>query len=192
MRLLQSNPSGAGEQINLFNSDFSGYWPAQRESTGVNNSQYCRLIELLQDYKHGARELETKGDRWREKLFLSVWGEQKRQMQSFQSPFKIVLKQFNVVRWCSFKNWHHWLNLTMDHSSLLQSYYTSIHPLVRKLASSLFFQIYASTLLWTWPASTDILKTFCGKRSSTLHGNYDCVSGRLHLIRLLNEAAGST
>ena len=49
-----------------------GYWPAQRESIGVNNSQCCRLIELLQDYKHGARELETKGDRWRGGSYSSL------------------------------------------------------------------------------------------------------------------------
>lgn len=54
---LWSDPSAPVEQINLFNSDYVlGYWPAQRKSTGVNNGPYCVPIELLQDYKHGARE----------------------------------------------------------------------------------------------------------------------------------------
>lgn len=54
---LWSDPSAPAEQINLFNSDdVLGYWPAQRKSIGVNNGPCCEPIELLQDYKHGARE----------------------------------------------------------------------------------------------------------------------------------------
>lgn len=56
----RSDPSAPVEQINHFNSDcVSGYWPTQiykKKSTGVNNGLYCRPIELLQDYKHGARQ----------------------------------------------------------------------------------------------------------------------------------------
>jgi len=57
---LWSDLSGHVDQINLFNSDYGlSYWPAQRKSIGVNNGSYCVPIELLQDYKHGARETEA-------------------------------------------------------------------------------------------------------------------------------------
>ena len=54
---LWSDPSTPLEQINLFNSTTSLAIDQHREkSIGVNNGPYCEPIELLQDYKHGARE----------------------------------------------------------------------------------------------------------------------------------------
>lgn len=79
------------EQINLFNSDFFLLMTSTEKSIGVNNSSYCETIELLQDYKHGARESwRPMGIDGGKKLFVSVW-EKQRQMWSFHKPLNRLM-----------------------------------------------------------------------------------------------------
>lgn len=79
---------------------------------------------------------------------------------------------------------HYWLSSTLDHSAIPQSHYTSTHPLLGELASSLFPD-YAS---FVYKNMAGLVLPFlkvsgCGKCSS-LWGNYGYTIGRLRWIRL--------
>lgn len=69
----------------------------KKKSTGVNNGLYCRPIELLQDYKHGARQSWLEGMDAEKRLFTSAGRKENTSCWTELFHYSWALQLVNVV-----------------------------------------------------------------------------------------------